>query len=323
MSDARTTQPSFDEMVELIKKLFTDYLEDHVKSKPSEIKKSWERYRTLNHLWQDGHNKPTFWDVAKAFKWAAEYRDEIGGQLTLYNDQWTIISEDEDGNENETQDLTPGNVAELYCLQKGLNNDIDESAAGRAVWTTAETKPEHNVGVLVFIPGEDNHITSGMWDIDNKWVLLDEYRTPEEEVTHWMALPSFPDGYIWNEIPDELKAAIKKVAEEELGKFPVTTTAGRESEGVDEWIDVNERLPELTLPLTWWDDDTNQREVIIPNHHAHVLAYNQTLGVYKAEYDRSGWKEISSRSIVGTKETNPTHWKPLPEPPKRKQQKEK
>lgn len=73
---------------------------------------------------------PTFWDVAKAFKWAAEYRDERGGQLTLYNDQWTLISEDEDGNENETQDLTPGNVAELYCLQKGFEKDAT-LAAGR------------------------------------------------------------------------------------------------------------------------------------------------------------------------------------------------
>lgn len=61
-------------------------------------------------------------------------------------------------------------------------------------WVKAETKPEHNVGVLVFIPGEDNHITSGMWDISNEWVLLDEYRTPEEEVTHWMPLPGLPEG---------------------------------------------------------------------------------------------------------------------------------
>lgn len=69
--------------------------------------------------------RPTFWDVAEAYKWAAEYRDEIGGQLTLYNDQWTLISEDEDGNENETQDLTRGNLAELYCLQKGFAKEND------------------------------------------------------------------------------------------------------------------------------------------------------------------------------------------------------
>lgn len=52
--------------------------------------------------------------------------------------------------------------------------------------------PEKNKGVLVFIPDEDYHITSGMWDIDNKWVLLDEYRVPECEVTHWMKLPEVP-----------------------------------------------------------------------------------------------------------------------------------
>src|SRR5688572_25775311 len=52
-SDARPTPPSFDELVELIKKLFIDYLEDVIKSPPSEIAKSWERYKVLNHLWQD------------------------------------------------------------------------------------------------------------------------------------------------------------------------------------------------------------------------------------------------------------------------------
>jgi hypothetical protein len=52
-SDARQTPPSFNEMIGLIKKLFTDYLEDVVKSKPDEIEKAWERYKTLNHLYQD------------------------------------------------------------------------------------------------------------------------------------------------------------------------------------------------------------------------------------------------------------------------------
>lgn len=112
----------------------------------------------------------------------------------------------------------------LTLLESEMNdliNVVHKFHPAEAAWVKADTKPEHNVGVLVFIPGEDNHITSGMWDISNKWVLLDEYRTPEEEVTHWMPLPAFPDGYTWNEIPDELAAAIKKVAEEELGKFPV------------------------------------------------------------------------------------------------------
>lgn len=65
---------------------------------------------------------PTFWDVAKAFKWAAEYGNEIGEQLSLLTGQWTIIIENEE-NENETKDITPGNVAELYCLQKGFEKD--------------------------------------------------------------------------------------------------------------------------------------------------------------------------------------------------------
>lgn len=56
--------------------------------------------------------------------------------------------------------------------------------------------PPYNLGVLVFIPEEDYHITSGMWDISNKWVLLDEYREPECEVTHWMPVPNIPPEYL-------------------------------------------------------------------------------------------------------------------------------
>lgn len=63
-------------------------------------------------------------------------------------------------------------------------------------WIKVEDKmPEYNVGVLVFIPDEDYHVTSGMWDISNKWVLLDEYRNPECSVTHWMKLPDIPEEY--------------------------------------------------------------------------------------------------------------------------------
>ncbi len=106
-----------------------------------------------------------------------------------------------------------------------------------AVWVKADTKPEHNVGVLVFIPSEDNHITSGMWDISNEWVLLDEYRTPEEEVTHWMPLPAFPEGFTHDEIPAEWVDILKGIAKEELGKKE-SPAAGREEDGAafSSWI---------------------------------------------------------------------------------------
>ena len=52
--------------------------------------------------------------------------------------------------------------------------------------------PEHNLGVLIFIENEDIS-TTGMWDIDNKWCTIDEYRVIEfEQVTHWMPLPENP-----------------------------------------------------------------------------------------------------------------------------------
>ncbi len=63
-------------------------------------------------------------------------------------------------------------------------------------WISVEDRmPEPLTGVIVFIPEEDFHITSGMWDISQKWVLLDEYRTPECKVTYWMPEPDIPKEY--------------------------------------------------------------------------------------------------------------------------------
>lgn len=59
--------------------------------------------------------------------------------------------------------------------------------------SSKDHKPEYNVSVLVFIPAEDNHCTVGMWDISNKWVLLDEYRVPKSEVTYWREMVELPE----------------------------------------------------------------------------------------------------------------------------------
>lgn len=63
----------------------------------------------------------------------------------------------------------------------------------RSEWQSADMKPPVNLGVLVFIPEEDNHMTAGMWDISQQWVLLDENRVPTSEVTHWQLLPEPPE----------------------------------------------------------------------------------------------------------------------------------
>ncbi len=72
-------------------------------------------------------------------------------------------------------------------------DEADEVLQMDEGWVNVEDHmPEYNVGVLVFIPAEDGHITSGMYDISNKWTLLDEYRTPDSPVTHWMPMPDKP-----------------------------------------------------------------------------------------------------------------------------------
>lgn len=75
---------------------------------------------------------------------------------------------------------------------KGLNGAVHVWFKTDNDWFDAtQHMPAENVAVLVFIPAEDNHITSGMWDVSKKWVLLDEYREVSE-VTHWMPLPEPP-----------------------------------------------------------------------------------------------------------------------------------
>lgn len=58
---------------------------------------------------------------------------------------------------------------------------------------SSEQLPPENVSVLVFIPEEDNHCTTGMWDVSQKWVLLDEYRVPKSEVTYWAEMVELPE----------------------------------------------------------------------------------------------------------------------------------
>lgn len=74
-----------------------------------------------------------------------------------------------------------------------FTNELNRVLTFEDDWMPVEKEyPPHNLGVLVFIPEEDSHITAGMWDISKKWVLLDEYREPENEVTHWRILPEPP-----------------------------------------------------------------------------------------------------------------------------------
>jgi hypothetical protein len=61
------------------------------------------------------------------------------------------------------------------------------------------TFPDECVGVLVLIPEEDHHVTTGMWDISKKWVLLDDYREPTSQVTHWRKMVAVPNDVEFKE----------------------------------------------------------------------------------------------------------------------------
>lgn len=84
------------------------------------------------------------------------------------------------------------------------------------------------------------------------------------------------------------------------------------------WIAVSDRIPELTEPFLMYNDD-NVQEVAWENDHAIVIAYDPDprIGIFKAKFDRRlRFSEISSSSINCC--VNPTHWMPIPSPPKTK-----
>jgi hypothetical protein len=86
--------------------------------------------------------------------------------------------------------------ARAYVIHGGIDALIKWRDRFIPTWINADDEmPEPLIGVLVYIPDEDDHMTAGMWDKgdgEGKWVLLDEYRVPDCRVTHWMPLPDLP-----------------------------------------------------------------------------------------------------------------------------------
>jgi hypothetical protein len=181
-----------------------------------------------------------------------------------------------------------GDEGETSRLIFQLIQIAEKQAPTGAIWVKADQKPEHNVGVLVFIPGEDNHITSGMWDISNEWVLLDEYRTPDEEVTHWTALPAFPEGYTHDDISEEWVSTLKAIAKEELAKKGIARA--------NDWISVEDHLPEIA---------------------EYVMIYNTERATLIGRLMSNGWVAMfaDGENFMGV--LTATHWRPLPEAPKK------
>jgi hypothetical protein len=89
-----------------------------------------------------------------------------------------------------------------YLLQK-----IQEGFYKPQWIKSSKRMPTENMAVFVFIPEEDNHITTGMWDVSKKWVLLDEYRVPRSEVTYWAPMFDEPEDQSYtpsDHRPDEM-----------------------------------------------------------------------------------------------------------------------
>lgn len=100
-------------------------------------------------------------------------------------------------------------------------------------WVKAsDRKPEECVSVLVFIPEEDGHCTTGMWDVSKKWVLLDDYRVPQSEVTYWRPMVNLPTDLSFTKhtevevIPDTIARLQKEIfdRDEEIEKLKAERT---------------------------------------------------------------------------------------------------
>lgn len=83
-----------------------------------------------------------------------------------------------------------------------------------------------------------------------------------------------------------------------------------------DWISVNDRLPELTEQVYWYNDD-NERVPWEGRFEIHVLGYDPERGRCMAHYDGVLWSEVAK---FGTSScVNITHWMPLPPEPSTKQ----
>lgn len=195
----------------------------------------------------------------------------------------------------------------------------------------SERLPEHNVGVLVFIPEEDHHITSGMWDISNKWVLLDEYRTPEVEVTHWRSLPDIPIdfhkdrednkaviNFLRENLPSMFKTPVQQEAEGQIPEDVVKAanhyaevmygdsrkyTCYAEKEGFDNCVEsfaagysrAQSALAEATKRGTYYRDELDKANAALAEQQKKATA---AMNTYRDELAKLKGERDAARDVV-------------------------
>lgn len=138
-------------------------------------------------------------------------------------------------------------------------------------WISSKDRlPKYNVSVLVYIPEEDNHVTTGMWDISNKWVLLDEYRVPHTEVTYWREIDfNLPED-------NSYTPSTKRNSEEET-----TTYIIRELKKSNYYLKENKESLEAMV------ESAHADALFLQKQNAKLVESNtELLSALKAVYDR-------------------------------------
>jgi hypothetical protein len=277
-SDARQTPPSFDEMTSLIKKLFTDYLEDVLKSSPEEIEKAWVRYKTLNHLYREDQTMTgAVWVKGQYDRLYNQLKGEPERKIVCWVDyKWRYKNEESTcrdictirgeamefvsrGHGYACSTSTPYNVFIDACER--LNVEwLDESPSKESVICEQE--------FIEFVKNERNAFSSEM--LSDSW---------------WVELP-----------------AAKRVVFENIliayDQMQERLTPSKESEAVD-WISVDDQLP--TESGRYWC------------YVEEITDLGRGYFQWNCAYNQNG-KLFTDKSLCNGERI--THWRPLPEPPK-------
>lgn len=113
---------------------------------------------------------------------------------------------------------------------------------------SSDRLPEYNISVLVYIPEEDHHITTGMWDVSKKWVLLDEYRIPKSEVTYWRPMvekpldDSYTSAHLFGDDIETMPEQISRLQKENFKQSQTITQQKEEIERLNEYLKVETNL---------------------------------------------------------------------------------
>ena len=114
----------------------------------------------------------------------------------------------------------------------------------------------------------------------------------------------------WQSLNDRLLSSMQEVVE-------LRSRNEQLEKAVPVWVSVGERLPEPGKPVLIACNGRALRAVWMPKHYATEADWGEFRGDTDEDYWPEGWYEWNGYDEVHWQtEHEPTHWQPLPQPPK-------